>query len=127
MTVPAADKKWHPVAARWYRSLKTSGQAVFYEPSDWAVAFLIAEAMSRELKPQPVVSVIDGEQHVEMCTLPPKGASLAAWLKAMTSLMVTEGDRRRLHLELERGAPAVEGEDASVAYLDEFRGRAQSS
>ncbi len=49
---PPADETWHPVAFAWYESLAKSGQSTFYEPSDWATAFLIAESMSRDLNPQ---------------------------------------------------------------------------
>lgn len=105
VVAPDADAEWHPVATRWFNSLKTSGQSAFYEDSDWATAYLIAESMSREL--------LTGE--------PPTGAALAAWLKAMGSLMVTEGDRRRARLELVR--PSAEEVPADVSQLDEYRAR----
>lgn len=122
VTVPPTNGKWHPVAKRWYQSLRKSGQSRFYEPSDWATAYLIAEAMSRELNPQVVgYYKQDGERVPIFESRPPGGASLAAWLKAMTALMVTEGDRRRMRLELERPAPGGDGEDASVTLLDDYR------
>jgi hypothetical protein len=124
--VPDGDSDWHPVALRWFESLAGSGQSVFYEPSDWATAYLIAESMSVELKPQPVVDKETG--NVEWVRFPPKGASLAAWLKAMSSLMVTEGDRRRARLELERPTPdGEEGGDADVSWLDDARRRASGA
>lgn len=113
------DPKWHPLALAWYESLGRSGQSRFYEPSDWATAAIIAESISRELKPQ---TVLDSEGKVHKISKPPKGAALAAWLKAMTALMVTEGDRRRLRMELQRPQPAGEG-DAGVSELDEYRTR----
>jgi hypothetical protein len=121
--VPEADPEWHQVARMWFESLAGSGQSVFYEPSDWATAYLIAEAISRELGSQPVVVGSGKDATVEMHKLPPKGASLAAWLKAMTSLMVTEGDRRRLRLELERPTVAEDEGGASVSELDLYRQR----
>lgn len=123
IVVPPVNRKWHPVARRWYLSLRQSGQAEFYEPSDWATAYVIAEAMSRELNPQPMVVGSGRDASVELVAMAPKGASLTAWLKAMGSLMVTEGDRRRLRLELERGKDAaVETEqDAAVASMAEWR------
>lgn len=118
---PPADSKWHPVAKRWFQSLKQSGQSRFYEESDWALAFLLAESISRELKPQLVGTTADGEPI--FWNQPPKGASLAAWLKAMSSLLVTEGDRRRIRMELET-PPAVDpAEEAAVADLDDYRKR----
>ena len=125
VTVPDADPNWHPVALRWFESLAQSGQSAFYTASDWATAFVVAESMSRELKPQPLVVGRGEDATVEMVSMPPKGASLAAWLKAMSSLMVTEGDRRRAGLELDR---AVGGEEATgdVSELDEYRQRLRS-
>lgn len=118
---PAADEGWHPVAVQWFSSLAGSGQARFYEPSDWATAFVIAESMSREFKPQVVGVDLEGKPI--FAKVPPKGASLAAWLKGMTALMVTEGDRRRLRLELERPKPAGEEANGDVAWIDDARDR----
>jgi len=116
------NSQWHPVAKKWYVSLATSGQHEFYEPSDWAVAYLIAESISRDLKPQ-VVGITDSGKVVKS-SIPMKGASLAAYLKAMTALMVTEGDRRRAGLELEREAAKPPPKPARVRSLDEYRKRA---
>lgn len=119
--VPESHAKWHPAAKAWFESLGRSGQSAFYEPSDWALAYLIAESISRDLKPQ-VVGVNEETGEPVMAVIPMKGASLSAYLKAMTALMVTEGDRRRARLELERGGsePAV---DPDVPNLDDFRAR----
>lgn len=119
--VPPADEGWHPIARAWFESLEASGQSRFYEPSDWQTAFLLAESMSRELKPQFVGLNQESGEPV-FAKVPIKGTSLSSMLKAMTSLLVTEGDRRRARLELERGAagaPASEG----VADLDDYRRR----
>ncbi len=102
--IPEVPETWHPIARHWFESLARSGQAVFYEPSDWAAAMVIGETLSRELNPQYVAYTDkeSGEVIAEWITMPIKGASLAAILKGMTALMVTEGDRRRLSIELER-------------------------
>lgn len=121
---PKANTRWHPVAKRWFGSLADSGQSVFYEPSDWATAYVIAESISRELQPQPVTTGMDqdtGLPIVEKMPMPVKGASLAAWLKGMTSLLATEGDRRRAAIELRRPAPEEGG--ANVTQLDDIRTR----
>jgi hypothetical protein len=118
--VPPGDRKWHALALRWYESLADSGQSRFYEPSDWATAAIIAESMSRELKPQTVIGE-DGKQH--RVTRPLRGASVSAWLKAMTVLLATEGDRRRMRLELARAQAAGEEGGASVSELDQYRDR----
>lgn len=119
---PLADPEWHPVAAAWFASLADSGQSRFYEPSDWATAVVLAESISRELKPQPLVIGVGKDAVLEMVSMPPKAASVAAWLKGMTALLATEGDRRRSALELHR--PAGNGEEASdVTWLDDARAR----
>src|SRR6478609_9459090 len=51
---PKPDTSWHLVAKRWFESLAKSGQSEFYEPSDWAMAAVLAESMSRDLKEQVV-------------------------------------------------------------------------
>lgn len=117
--VPEADPEWHPVARQWFESLARSGQSHWYEPSDWATAFVVAEAMSRELNPQPLVVASGKEASIEMVSMPPKSASIAAWLKAATALLVTEGDRRRMSMELQR--PVAEEGDDDVAWLDDAR------
>lgn len=127
---PRADPKWHPVARAWFNALGRSGQARFYEPSDWALAVVMAESMSRDLSPQFVgfEQGTDEEGHefskASLQALPMKGASLAAYLKGMSNLLVTEGDRRRLRLELERpGPPEVQATDPKIARMSEYAGR----
>lgn len=120
VTIPDPDPNWHDVAAQWFNSLAESGQSRFYESSDWAVAYVIAESMSRDLNEQ-VVGITDKGDVVKE-EIPLKGASLSAYLRAMSLLLVTEGDRRRLRLELERPTPS-EGGDGDVAWLDTARRR----
>lgn len=100
--VPAADRAWHPIAKRWYQSLKKSGQARFYEPSDWMTARYTAELMSRLLN--------QGER--------PSAQLVASLNSLMSSLLVTEGDRRRVRMEIER---AGEQPMASVTVIDAYR------
>lgn len=99
------DENWHPIALEFWDSLKRSGQALYWEPSDWMVAKLMCESISRDLKPQ-VVGIMQPSEgmpgEVIRERIPLKGASLGAYLKAFGQLMLTEGERRRLALELER-------------------------
>lgn len=121
--MPPASDKWHYIARHWYDSLAESGQSEFYEASDWALAQMVAESISRDLKPQ-VVGVNDETGEPVLAVIPMKGASLGAYLKAMTALMVSEGDRRRAGLELRRTSPdAAEPEDPTVTSLNEYRKR----
>jgi hypothetical protein len=102
---PAASKNWHPIARGWYESLGRSAQSRFYEPSDWHSARLVADIMSR-------ISQGDGVSSAEV----------AAMSKLMSELLVTEGSRRRVRLEIERAAEAVKA-PAGVTAIDEYRRR----
>lgn len=102
VSIPAADAKWHPIARDLYESLATSGQAQFFEPSDWAAARYAAHEMSRALRNKF------------------SSMGFAAIWTAWSSLLVTEGDRRRVRLEIER----QQGEPAKVTSLAAFKARA---
>jgi hypothetical protein len=102
--LPDADPLWHPIAADWYLALRKSGQSAFYQPSDWAVARYAADLMSKVL----------------MSERGPNGQLVAALNSVMSSLLTTEGDRRRARMELERKKPASQG-DADVTVLDDYR------
>lgn len=105
---PKASANWHPISRYWYNSLARSGQSYYYENSDWAAAYFVAEAMSRELQQAG----------------PMGSAAMKAILSGMASLLTTEADRRRLRLELERSqAQAASVEESSVAKLDAYRAR----
>jgi len=127
--IPKANARWHPVAKRIYDSLESSGQAKFYEASDWSTAYMLAESLSRDLNPQFVGLAEkktvdrDGELTTEtkpvMQRLPLKGASLAAYLKGFAALGVTEGDRRRMGIEIDR--KPQKPELASVSVMDRYR------
>lgn len=96
---PRVSPSWHPLMKDWFRSLKQSGQARFYEPSDWQTARLLAEVMSQELN--------NGEGV--------KASMLAEFNRAAASLMTTEGERRRLRVELQAAdGAAVDDESSSV-------------
>lgn len=115
--IPLADEDWNPITRHWYESLAKSGQAVMLEPSDWATAYVLAEALNRELEPQPVVipGAVGEPGTVEMHKLPIKGAALSSLLKGFASLLVTEGDRRRLSIELERERGRAAADAAAAA------------
>lgn len=102
--LPGPDPLWHPIAVDWYVSLQESGQAQFYEPSDWAMARYAAELMHRGLSSDR----------------PPNGQYVSALNSLMSSLLTTEGDRRRARIELERKKP-VGAKLASVSPLDSYR------
>lgn len=95
---PEADESWHPLMRDWFNSLKESGQAIFYEPSDWQTARIAAAVMS------------DGLNSGEL-----KATTLKEFNSMADSLMTTEGERRRLRVELQRGSePSADDESVSV-------------
>lgn len=101
---PEAPEGMSGLALAWYESLRTSGQSVYYADSDWASALIIAKG-------------------VEKFEERPTAHMLTAILSGFGSLAATEGDRRRLRIELERAADVDPDEDAAVVALDEYQRR----
>lgn len=99
----ALDGEHSVLGLRMWEALRVSGQAQFYEESDWAVAEMLVTA-------------------VDAFARRPSAMMLAAINSMSSSLLLTEGDRRRSKLELERSVPEEEAED-DVSELSEFRAR----
>jgi hypothetical protein len=108
VVIPDPDPGWHRAARIVWDSLSCSGQNKFFASSDWAAAYTLCESMSREFAPQPMVVGSGSDARVELVEVPPKGASLSAWRALMAGLLMTEGDRRRVALELQRPATPEE-------------------
>lgn len=108
---PAA---WHPVAKKWYKSLAQSGMASYYEQSDWAQAYVIANELSVYLVSGEWTDPATGRTHYKR-----NGMILSALLNSMAALGTTEGERRRMRIELEK--PTVKEVPASVTALDNYR------
>ena len=53
----------------------------------------------------------------------PSAMLLAAWSAASTRLLTTEGDRRRVRIELERGEAKDPDKEAGVASMRAWRGK----
>lgn len=101
---PAAPEWLQGLARDWYESLRTSGQAIYYTDSDWTSAMIVAKAIERfESRPSA---------HL-----------LTAILSGCGSLAATEGDRRRLRIELERPQDEDPDERAGVTAIDEWQRR----
>lgn len=100
VVVPDADPLWHPIAKMLWESMKTSGQSRFYEPSDWAYAFSLMDDLSA---------------YKNMSKR--SGQMLTAINAMMTTLLLTEGDRRRVSLELQRSS----GEDVDAPNVEDMQ------
>ena len=102
VTHPEVDHRLHHLARDWYESLAQSGQAVYFEPSDWQAALVVARSLSKVLSAKKLSAV----------------AFAAVWA-AMGDLMTTEAARRRLRVEIERvDAP---DDDSGVTKMDDYR------
>lgn len=101
-----ADPKWSEPIQRLWESLGESGQASLYQPSDWAVAFLVCELLN-----------------IAMTTPNPNTGQLSASLvnvcmNALSRLLVTEYDRRKARVAIER---ETSNRDAQIAIMAEYR------
>ena len=99
--IPEPDPKWHAIATMIYDAQRKSGQIIWMEPSDWSMLYMLCESISRDMSPQ-VIGISEATGKPVRATIPLKGASLAAYLKGFEALLMAEGGRRRLRIELER-------------------------
>lgn len=105
VTAPNPDPDWHPIALMYWASFAESGQVRFWEPSDWVAAFDAMEEITQYKNA--------GRRSSQM---------RAAIDSILARLAVTDGDRRRLRIELTRGLEESEdGSGAEVTLLDEYR------
>jgi hypothetical protein len=84
----------HPLVIDLYQSLKDSAQNKFYEPSDWHYARLMMYAINDMLD---LGYNKDTGQRYHISAV-----KLQVVNQMMASLMMTEGERRRARLEIER-------------------------
>lgn len=101
---PKADEAWDDFTKDWYNGLKKSGMSAYYQQSDVAMARIIANEMS----------IYQNETRRS-------SMMFAALMTAMTGLGVTEGERRRMRIELE--APKELKDTAGVTALKDYRKR----
>lgn len=92
----------HRVAVDWYESLAESGQAMYFEPSDWQLARILAVYISEQ-----------------MYASRPSAQMLQAILQGMNELLVSEKSRRQVAMEIER----QQHQAAVVDLAAEFRKR----
>ena len=102
--IPQPDPAWHEIVLKFWDSLEKSGQSALYEPSDWMTAYVLCESLSRDLQEQFLgfQGVGVGMTEPLYGHIPLKAAALASYLKGFGALLVTVGDRRRMHIELKR-------------------------
>lgn len=94
----------HPLAVDMYQALTESGQARYFEPSDWQRARLMCEMVSRLLSAGKLSSML-----------------YTAIQQDMNALLFTEAERRRVRMEIERGSVDTSETDAKVATMAAYR------
>ncbi len=93
----------HPLIVDFYRSLRESAQAKYYEPSDWSYArFILHHANTLVSSSRPSAQMF------------------AAVTSALSDLLVAEGHRRRVRLEIEREQAAGQVVDVASMFKDRF-------
>lgn len=102
MQVPGPDPDWHPLAANYYKAFVDSGQTDFFEPSDWA----------------HLVDILDDVSHYKRRYQGRSANMRQALDSALSRLLVAEGDRRRMRIELEATDATDVDDDASIVALN---------
>jgi hypothetical protein len=108
--IPEADPYWHPIAHMLWEGLQVSGQADWYQQSDWAFAYSLMDDLTFYKNP---FTTKDGTEYHKR-----SGQMLQTIYSAMERLLVTEGDRRRARIEL--SAPDTSDEEAAVLTLADY-------
>lgn len=111
---PDTPEHWGTLARDLYEGARDSGQEDFYQQSDVAYLTFVLEEMNRYMEPQTYVDKETGEA----VTYTPKrsGQMFQALHSSMQALLLTEGDRRRVRVELAE-KPIERPQLASVARL----------
>jgi len=97
--IPHADSEWHPIARKLWDGMKSSGQADFFQNSDWAYAYSLMDDLSEYKK--------SGRRSSQMAQV---------IYTALGNLLVTEADRRRIRIELHE--PDTGDDIASVTAIN---------
>ncbi|AGR46421.1 hypothetical protein SEA_SUPERCHUNK_5 [Mycobacterium phage Superchunk] len=101
----------HPLVTEMYESIKQSAAVKYYEPTDWQFARLTLYTLNQELI---------AAKHLGK----PIGAmKLTAINQMMSALLLTEGDRRRVRLEVERQDTSQTGGAQVVSMTDMLKQR----
>ena len=138
---------WDQAVKDLFVSFAESGQVDFWQESDWAFAYLVCEDLSEYRKQQrehirsrklleawvrdaswmkPDEREAAGLARAKPLVTPPVSAvKLQTAYENLARLMVTEADRRRVHVELDE--PVVEEQSASVAQMEDYRKRLASA
>lgn len=129
----AVDDHWDDLSKEIVHAFERSGQSRYFVETDWIAVHLFAEAVDRELKPQfigfaesstPVKDDEGGLLGYEtrktpmQARIPMKGATLSALRAWGAALLMTEGDRRRMLVELQKKEQEETADEGMAAIYD---------
>ena len=104
--VPSPSPYWHPIAKMMFSAAKQSGMVDFYQQSDWAYLYSLMDDLSRLKKEADNGGRINGQIFTGI-------------YNALSALGFTEGDRRRMRIELEK--PDDGSNDAAQEAIAEYQ------
>ena len=106
VTIPDPDTDWCKVARMTFDSAQESGASAFYESTDWAMLYLLCDQIDYLYRTSKT-----GEARNRSPEM------LKAILNGLGNLLMTEGDRRKLRIELTKPDPTEGAELAEVKAL----------
>lgn len=107
------DENWADLTKNIWRAAEASGMSDFYQDTDYAELWFICQELDRYV--QPKVYVKTGEVYYKQSP-----EMVKALLTGLSNLGFTEGDRRRIRIELD--APAEPTKNAQVIAFELYSG-----
>lgn len=121
---PMMNPEWNEVAMRIWKGAQESGQSAYYQASDVAMLYMMCDEITAYSEPTPVFNKRTGEPVIDEVTgrqvtvTHRSPMMLTSIMSGLSSLLLTEGERRRVRIELE--AETTE-DDAEVVAIDGYR------
>lgn len=97
---------WHPIVRGFWADMQRDPARKWMTSGDWGALAIFCESISRELNDQ--VAGKDEEGNPVVAKIPPKGATLTAFLKMLEHLGVSEQSRLRIGKEVSLFPPPGE-------------------
>ena len=104
----AVNLEWKPTVRQLYQAALKSGMREYYEATDWAYLYMLCD----ELNTLMVQRDETGKMSV---------GAYQAVMAALTNVGLTEGDRRRSRIELEKEEDLTAEADVQVAHISAYR------